>query len=352
MRLTPPMGFCAFRRRLAGAAVAGAGTAVCSLGLTHAQIVEPPAQKKTIQEVSLLVDSKVEGDFYHWLPGYLKKLLELPGLLGAKVLQPASREADKPSVVFVLGGPGAGKGTQCAKMVDEYGYVHLSAGDLLRAEKASGSAQGKMIAEYIKEGKIVPVEVTVKLLIDAMASDGGKRFLVDGFPRNTNNLSGWHKVAGSGLHVAGVLVYDCPEEVMEERLLARGVTSGRSDDNLESIRKRFRTFDLETKPVLDYYKHQGLVHTIDGTRPVAEVWADSQAYVQALEATLAQRPTALKLHVHATSAEEPFVANLAARMEKDFASRWGEGAVRVELSTFTALRSLKAFDLESLRAFD
>ena len=69
----------------------------------------------------------------------------------------------KPVVVFVLGGPGAGKGTQCSKIVDEYKYAHLSAGDLLRAERASGSENGQMIDEYIKEGKIVPVEVTMWL---------------------------------------------------------------------------------------------------------------------------------------------------------------------------------------------
>ena len=68
----------------------------------------------------------------------------------------------------MLGGPGAGKGTQCGKIVDEYKYAHLSAGDLLRAERKSGSENGQMIDEYIKEGKIVPVEVTVRLLHDAI----------------------------------------------------------------------------------------------------------------------------------------------------------------------------------------
>eukprot|EP00310_Coccolithus_braarudii_P014124 CAMPEP_0183352116 /NCGR_PEP_ID=MMETSP0164_2-20130417/27632_1 /TAXON_ID=221442 /ORGANISM="Coccolithus pelagicus ssp braarudi, Strain PLY182g" /LENGTH=349 /DNA_ID=CAMNT_0025524475 /DNA_START=6 /DNA_END=1055 /DNA_ORIENTATION=+ len=338
------------RRRLIGAAVAGAGAAAWSLNQTaHAQLLEPAAPKKTVHEVSLLVSSSVEGDFHHWLPPYLKKLLELPGLLGAKVLQPATHDSDLPAVVFVLGGPGAGKGTQCSKIVDEYGYVHLSAGDLLRAEKASGSAQGQMISEYIREGKIVPVEVTVKLLVDAMKSDGGKRFLVDGFPRNANNLSGWQQVAGSSLHVAGVLVYDCPEEVMEARLLERGKTSGRSDDNIDSIRKRFHTFEKETKPVLDYYKHQGLLHTIDGTRPVAEVWADSQAFVRSLDEELASRPSALMLHVFSTAAGSPA---LAERISSDMAARWGEGAVSVSVTSFPVQHSFKAFDLDALRAFD
>lgn len=103
--------------------------------------------------------------------------------------------------------------------LQEFGYVHLSAGDLLRAARTSGSAQGQLIDEYIKEGQIVPVEITCALILDAIEADGGKRFLVDGFPRNANNLSGWQASMGdSRLHVAGVLYYDCPEEVMEERL--------------------------------------------------------------------------------------------------------------------------------------
>jgi UMP-CMP kinase len=86
-------------------------------------------------------------------------------------------------VVFVLGGPGSGKGTNCARIVEEFGYVHLSAGDLLRAERASGSELADMINTYINEGKIVPAEVTVSLLKAAMEKSESKSFLIDGFPR-------------------------------------------------------------------------------------------------------------------------------------------------------------------------
>lgn len=90
---------------------------------------------------------------------------------------------DQTSVIFVLGGPGAGKGTQCANLVRDYGFTHLSAGDLLRAEQdREGSEFGSMIKEYIKEGKIVPMEVTVQLLENAITdrNEGRGRFLVDG----------------------------------------------------------------------------------------------------------------------------------------------------------------------------
>jgi len=133
-------------------------------------LAAPPPKSKTIHELTLSVTTETEAAFAEWLPGYLKHLLELPGLNGAKIARPQQAEAaatpaSKPVVVFVLGGPGAGKGTQCSKIVDEYKYTHLSAGDLLRAERASGSENGQMIDEYIKEGKIVPVEVAVRLLL-------------------------------------------------------------------------------------------------------------------------------------------------------------------------------------------
>ena len=138
----------------------------------------------------------------------------------------------------MLGGPGAGKGTQCANLVRDYGFVHLSAGDLLRAHMKSGSAEGNMVAEMIKEGKIVPSSVTVELLLGAIKAAGSSKFLVDGFPRNAENRDAWERVAG--FDCAFVLFYDCSEAVMEQRLLGRN--EGRTDDNAETIKKRFHTF--------------------------------------------------------------------------------------------------------------
>ncbi len=96
---------------------------------------------------------------------------------------------DQTSVIYVLGGPGAGKGTQCANLVRDYGFTHLSAGDLLRAEQdREGSEFGSMIKEYIKEGTIVPMEVTVQLLENAIMdkNKGRGRFLVDGTPMQSD----------------------------------------------------------------------------------------------------------------------------------------------------------------------
>jgi len=104
----------------------------------------------------------------------------------------------KPEVVFILGGPGAGKGTLCRYIVDRYGYAHLSAGDLLREERAKpGSQYGELIETHIRNGTIVPVEITCSLIDRAMqiSDNPHNRFLIDGFPRNKDNLDGWNKVS-------------------------------------------------------------------------------------------------------------------------------------------------------------
>lgn len=122
-------------------------------------------------------------------------------------------------VVFVLGGPGCGKGTNCAKVVAEFDYVHLSAGDLLRAARESGSELADMINTYIKEGRIVPAEITVGLLNTAMEKSGKKKFLVDGFPRDMSNLESWEASMSSVTNVQFLLFLDCSEETMLARLL-------------------------------------------------------------------------------------------------------------------------------------
>lgn len=99
----------------------------------------------------------------------------------------------KPTCFFILGGPGCGKGTVCASLVKDYGLIHLSAGDLLREERDSGSVLATLINNLILEGKIVPAEITCKLLKIAMEKFGwaDKKFLIDGFPRSQENQEGW-----------------------------------------------------------------------------------------------------------------------------------------------------------------
>ncbi|KAG6747824.1 hypothetical protein POTOM_047715 [Populus tomentosa] len=221
----------------------------------------------------------------------------------------------KPTVVFVLGGPGSGKGTQCANIVEHFGYTHLSAGDLLRAEIKSGSENGNtkweclglpllkaggvdvkyvvwitlqglifsalfcvdiesglayitMIQNMIKEGKIVPSEVTIKLLQKAMQDSGNDKFLIDGFPRNEENRAAFEAV--TKIEPAFVLFFDCPEEEMERRILSRN--QGREDDNIETIRKRFKVFLESSLPVVEYYDSKGKVRKVDAAKPIDEVF--------------------------------------------------------------------------------
>lgn len=179
-------------------------------------------------------------------------------------------EEKKLHVVFVLGGPGSGKGTQCEKIVENFGFTHLSAGDLLRAEIKSGSENGTMIENMIKEGKIVPSEVTVNLLQKAMQESENDKFLIDGFPRNEENRAAFENV--TGIQPEFILFFNCPEEEMLKRLLNRN--QGRVDDNVETITKRFRVFAESSLPVVNYYDSKGKVRKIDAVKTKEEVFED------------------------------------------------------------------------------
>ncbi|GAB5585768.1 bifunctional uridylate/adenylate kinase [Umbelopsis nana] len=198
---------------------------------------------------------------------------KLPNLGDRKV--PTFDEKDV-TVIFVLGGPGAGKGTQCDKLKEEYGFVHLSAGDLLREEQQrEGSQYGELIKNYIKEGLIVPMEVTIVLLENAMreAIEKNKqtRFLIDGFPRKLDQAFKFEEVV---VPCQFVLYFECPEEVLLKRLLKRGESSGRIDDNIESIKKRFKVFENTSFPVIEEYEKQGKVHKLSCENTIDGVYAE------------------------------------------------------------------------------
>lgn len=198
--------------------------------------------------------------------------------IGEKEDEKKEGKNEKFEVVFVLGGPGSGKGTNCARIVDKYGYVHLSAGDLLRAEKQKKTDTAEMINQYILEGKIVPAAVTVGLLLQAMRearqTQGKNKFLVDGFPRDAGNLSCWEEKVSDYADVKFLLFLDCPEAVMEARLLERGKTSGRSDDNAASIKKRFKTYLESTYPIIEHFEKLGKTKKVNSHRSLEEVFAD------------------------------------------------------------------------------
>lgn len=204
----------------------------------------------------------------------------------SKKLTMATDSDETFQVVFVLGGPGAGKGTQCAILSDKLNWSHLSAGDLLRAERKSGSDLAEIINAKISSGQIVPSSITVTLIKNAMEQirkeNGNTKFLIDGFPRSAENCTIWEEKMADSSTVKFVLFLHCPEEVMTGRLLERAKTSGRNDDNLETIRKRFKTFRDESMPIVDMYEKDGLVRKVIADRSVDEVYEEVQAHFQAI----------------------------------------------------------------------
>ncbi|CAP25831.1 Protein CBG05336 [Caenorhabditis briggsae] len=178
------------------------------------------------------------------------------------------------NVVFVLGPPGSGKGTICSKIQENLGYVHLSAGDLLRAERErAGSQFGALIESHIKNGSIVPVEITCSLLENAMnLHKTANGFLVDGFPRNADNLSGWSKQMSGKVHEQFVLFLSCPVDICINRCLNRG--EGRTDDNVDSLKKRVETYNNQTFPIIEHFGKLNMVRKVDSERPVEEVYED------------------------------------------------------------------------------
>mmetsp|Transcript_10598 Transcript_10598/g.22583 ORF Transcript_10598/g.22583 Transcript_10598/m.22583 type:complete len:246 (-) Transcript_10598:143-880(-) len=194
--------------------------------------------------------------------------------------------ASEPSrVVFVLGGPGAGKGTQCQLLSEKLNWAHLSAGDLLREErKKDGSELADVINANISAGKIVPSEITVQLIKNAMEQlrkeKGQMKFLIDGFPRSEGNVNAWNDVVGEDANVECVLYFECPEDILTSRLLERGKTSGRSDDSIDVIRKRFITYRDESMPIIDMYEKEGKVRKIIADRSIEEIYEELEALLK------------------------------------------------------------------------
>lgn len=177
------------------------------------------------------------------------------------------------SIWFVLGGPGAGKGTVCRRLMATGQYCHLSAGDLLREERKSGSSVAELIESCIVEGTIVPAYVTVALIRKAMLSKGWSQqpFLIDGFPRNFENYDAWTRDM-TDVTIKGLVFLDCPDDVLIDRIMSR--TEARSDDNLESVRKRLAVFHEQTTLIVRHFEEKGQVVRVKSDSPPDAVFTD------------------------------------------------------------------------------
>lgn len=163
-----------------------------------------------------------------------------------------------PTIIFVLGGPGAGKGTMCELAELQLNWTHLSTGELLRAEQAAGGPDADAIASSIADGTLVSDEIVVRLLKNKMEqvtrSTGRTHFLLDGFPRSLSNVDAWRAEFGSNVELPAMFYFECPFEVLEKRVMGRAKHTGRTDDNIDSLKRRFDTYKAETLPTVERFK--------------------------------------------------------------------------------------------------
>ncbi|CAJ0591611.1 unnamed protein product [Cylicocyclus nassatus] len=188
-------------------------------------------------------------------------------------------------IFFIVGGPGSGKGTQCEKIVQKYGLSHLSSGDLLRDEVASGSPRGAQLSKIMEEGKLVPLEVVLDLIKEAMLKEvakGSKGFLIDGYPREIAQGEQFEREIQAA---NSVIFFDVSDDILVERLLHRAETSGRVDDNMETIKKRLHTFSTATAPVVDYYEKLKKLIRIKAQGTIDEIFS---MVVQQMDVALAR----------------------------------------------------------------
>ena len=199
--------------------------------------------------------------------------------------------------IVLLGAPGAGKGTQAQKLVEEFGVAHISTGDLLRAAVKAGTKLGVKAKEYMDAGQLVPDKLVVDLVKERLAADDAKKgFILDGFPRNTAQAVTLDSaLADMGLSLDAALLVDVKAEVIVERLSSRrtcrdcgytapagvdvcpscgGEMYQRDDDKPETIQNRLNVYESQTAPLVEYYKGKGLLKAVDGDRPVDDVYAN------------------------------------------------------------------------------
>jgi UMP-CMP kinase len=201
----------------------------------------------------------------------------------------------KPNVVFVIGGPGSGKGTMCELAESQLGWTHLSIGDLLRAEREAGGATAATIEAFATAGKLVPNEIVASLLKGAMETvtrtTGNNNFLLDGFPRSLDNLEAWYEIFGHDAELPKMLYFECPYPVLEKRILARAKYSGRSDDNVDSVKLRFDTFKAETLPTVELFKRKDKCIDIDTSQQRQAVYDQVASHLlEFTDAILAAQP--------------------------------------------------------------
>ena len=176
--------------------------------------------------------------------------------------------------IIMLGAPGAGKGTQAKKIAEKYQIPHISTGDIFRANIKNGTELGKKAKTYMDQGLLVPDELVCDLVVDRVQQDDCKKgYILDGFPRTIPQAKALKKMLNErGTDVSVMLNLQVDEDELIKRLLERGKVSGRSDDNLETIKSRLEVYHTQTAPLADYYIGEGKHVAIKGMGTIDEIF--------------------------------------------------------------------------------
>ncbi|WP_022797790.1 adenylate kinase [Thermus islandicus] len=176
--------------------------------------------------------------------------------------------------VIFLGPPGAGKGTQAARLAEELSFKKLSTGDILRDHVARGTALGQQVKPIMDRGDLVPDELILALIREELAD----RVVLDGFPRTLPQAEALDRLLQeTGTRLLGVVLVEVPEEELVRRMLRRAELEGRSDDNEATIRRRLQVYREKTEPLIQYYERQGALRRVDGLGTPDEVYARIRA---------------------------------------------------------------------------
>ena len=177
--------------------------------------------------------------------------------------------------LILFGPPGSGKGTQASKLVEKFKLLHISTGDLFRYEMGHNTELGQLAKDYMSKGQLVPDEVTIGMLKNKLDSTKeAQGYILDGFPRTITQAEALDKLLEEkNQSISFLLSLDVDDEEIVQRIMLRGKTSGRPDDNDEEIvRKRIQVYNEETAPVFDYYNKQNKSVKVNGIGTVDEIF--------------------------------------------------------------------------------
>jgi adenylate kinase len=176
--------------------------------------------------------------------------------------------------LVLFGPPGAGKGTQSSRIIEKYGLMHLSTGDILRAELAAGTELGIQAKTLMDQGLLVPDEIVVGMISAKIsANPTAPGFIFDGFPRTIAQAQALDvMLKNKNTDITCMIALVVPDQELKTRLLKRGEETGRTDDNEETIKRRIQEYQDKTTPVASYYQQQNKLHSVEGTGSVDDIF--------------------------------------------------------------------------------